>query len=71
MSFTNVDGVIKLTEEVLAASWPSTKAPLQIPFPRIAYKEALENYGSDKPCLIDEFRVRNAFLCSFLEILLS
>lgn len=57
LSFTNMENVMKLTEDVLLASWPKNKNPITVPFPRISYKYAIENYGSDKPCFLDKFLV--------------
>lgn len=57
LSFTNAENVMKVTEDVLAASWPKCKNTISTPFPRMTYNEAIEKYGSDKPCLFDKLLV--------------
>ncbi|KAJ8964825.1 hypothetical protein NQ314_004633 [Rhamnusium bicolor] len=59
MSFTNVDGVINLIEELLLYSWPEYLNPIAMKFQRISYKDALENYGNDKPDIRFEFKIQN------------
>lgn len=52
MSFTSVDGIIKLIEELIAYSWPENVAgKITIPFPRMKYHDAIHIYGNDKPDL--------------------
>ena len=48
---------MKLTEDVLVASWPKDKNPPKVPFPRMNYQYAIRNYGSDKPCVLDKLLV--------------
>lgn len=49
LSFTNQDRVLCMIEELLHNTFPK---PLpKPPFKRMTYKEALENYGTDKPNL--------------------
>jgi aspartyl-tRNA synthetase len=52
MSFVDEDDVIKITEGVMARLFKELKAiDLDLPFPRMTYKEAMEKYGIDKPDL--------------------
>jgi aspartyl-tRNA synthetase len=51
MSFVDQDDVIELTEELLAAIWRLIGYEAALPFPRMTYAEAMEQYGSDKPDL--------------------
>lgn len=48
LSFTDREGIMKLVENILAFCWPD-KTKISTPFERIAYSEAMEKYGSDKP----------------------
>ena len=54
MSFVKREDVMSIIENMLVdmvkALYPEKKVQ-QIPFPRISYKEAVENYGSDRPDL--------------------
>ncbi|XP_014783490.1 aspartate--tRNA ligase, mitochondrial isoform X2 [Octopus bimaculoides] len=50
MSFVDMDGILSLTEDMLAASWPDSKQhKLCTPFPRMPHHQALKCFGSDKP----------------------
>jgi aspartyl-tRNA synthetase len=50
MSFVDVQDVISLNEELLKyVIEKTTDKKIDIPFPRITYKEALDRYGTDKP----------------------
>lgn len=50
MSFVDVDDVISINERLLAHIFKKAKGvDIQLPLPRIKYKEAMERYGSDKP----------------------
>jgi aspartyl-tRNA synthetase len=52
MSFVDEDDVIKITEGVMARLFKELKGiDLNLPFPRMTYKEAMEKYGIDKPDL--------------------
>ncbi len=52
MSFVRETDVFSLVEEMLAAVFAEAVGiALETPFPRIAYDEAMELYGSDKPDL--------------------
>lgn len=53
MSFATQEDVFKVCEDLLMAVFNkySTKKVTQAPFPRIPFREAMENYGSDKPDL--------------------
>ncbi|NNM84109.1 aspartate--tRNA ligase [Candidatus Parcubacteria bacterium] len=49
MSFVNMEDVMNLTEEMVTASVEAMGYTIkQKPFPRISYKEAMEQYGADK-----------------------
>lgn len=61
LSFTNVDGVIQLVEEVINYAWPNFLNPIPAKFHRITYKEAMEVYGSDKPDTRFGFKVDYSF----------
>ena len=54
MSFVGQEEVMKLNEELVIETiknvYPDKKF-LQLPFPRISYKEAMEKYGTDRPDL--------------------
>ena len=58
MSFVNVDGILALIENVIRYSWPTdllTPFDSVASFQRMAYSEAIEKYGTDKP----DLRCRN------------
>lgn len=46
-------------EELLQYSWPTFLNPLPAKFKRIAYSDAMENYGSDKPDTRFENKLQN------------
>jgi aspartyl-tRNA synthetase len=51
-SFLDRDEILPLIEGLVAAIWRRTKGvELSVPFPRLAYDEAMTRYGSDKPDL--------------------
>ncbi|XP_001847765.2 aspartate--tRNA ligase, mitochondrial isoform X1 [Culex quinquefasciatus] len=49
LSFTDRHQIMSLVEGILDASWPNQLHPLQLPFPRMTYQEAMSRYGCDKP----------------------
>ena len=50
MSFVDVDAVIEVQEGFLSKLMKETKGiDLDLPLPRLTYKEAMERFGSDKP----------------------
>ncbi|XP_057672211.1 aspartate--tRNA ligase, mitochondrial [Diorhabda carinulata] len=57
MSFTNIESVIKLVEDLFAYSLELK--PKEIEFRKITYSEAMEIYGSDKPDLTFDHELRN------------
>lgn len=58
MSFTNQNGIIHLVQEVISYAWPEFLENIPPVFPRITYKDAMENYGSDKPDIRFGFKVK-------------
>ncbi|KAJ2947093.1 hypothetical protein O0L34_g16440 [Tuta absoluta] len=57
LSFTNLDGILSLIEQLLYETYPRTTH--KPPFKRMTYKYALENYGTDKPNLSFDFELKN------------
>lgn len=51
MSFCNQEDVIKVAEDLLTAMFSACGIDVKPPFNRIAYRDAMEWYGSDKPDL--------------------
>lgn len=49
MSFVDMEDVMSLTEQLLAAAWPDMKDKLSPPFPRLSFNKAMTLYGTDKP----------------------
>lgn len=49
MSFTSMNGVMSLIEDLLSYSWPEYLNPIPTRFQRMTFKQAMQNYGSDKP----------------------
>jgi len=50
-SFVGMDDVLGYVEAVLVALWDEGGHRIARPFPRIAWRDALERYGTDKPDL--------------------
>ncbi|XP_063360883.1 aspartate--tRNA ligase, mitochondrial [Cydia amplana] len=57
MSFTNLDGVLSMIESLLVDTFP--KLLQEPPFRRMTYKYALENYGTDKPNVQYDLKLKN------------
>jgi len=56
MSFCTQDDVIEQAESMLKAIFKSADIDVSLPFARMPYSEAMENYGSDKPDLRYDLR---------------
>jgi len=60
MSFVDMEDVIEVNERMLVNVFKETMGvDLKIPFNRMTYEVAMENYGSDKPDLRFEFKLKN------------
>ena len=51
MAFVDQEDVMAMAEKVIAAIWKSAGYEVQLPLPRITWKDAMDKYGSDKPDL--------------------
>ncbi len=51
MSFVEQDDVISIAEDVLRAVWGAAGYKIETPIPRMAFAEAMDRFGSDKPDL--------------------
>ena len=61
MSFVSRDDVLSMTEGMMAHVFQQTmNITLETPFPRIAYDDAMEWYGSDKPELRFDMKMQDA-----------
>ena len=58
MSFVDQDDVIALAEEVMAACWRLIGVEMQTPLPRMTWHDAMDDYGSDKPDLRFDLKIR-------------
>ncbi len=58
MSFVDQDDVIALAEEVMAACWKLIGVEIDRPIPRMTWQDAMDNYGSDKPDLRFDLKIR-------------
>jgi aspartyl-tRNA synthetase len=58
MSFVDQDDVIAVAEQVMAACWKLIGVDLPSPMPRMTWADAMADYGSDKPDLRFENRIR-------------
>src|SRR5207247_6244125 len=56
-SFVTQADVLRFVETVLVAQWAEAGRRVASPFPRLAYREAMERYGSDKPDLRYDFPI--------------
>jgi aspartyl-tRNA synthetase len=50
-SFVGQEDVLGVVEAVLAALWDEAGCAVSVPFPRLAYADAMERFGTDKPDL--------------------
>ncbi|GHV01153.1 aspartate--tRNA(Asp/Asn) ligase [Campylobacterota bacterium] len=51
MSFGDQEAVIAVAEKLLTAAFEAAGQTIATPFERLTYRDAMENYGSDKPDL--------------------
>src|ERR1017187_7965247 len=51
MSFARQETVFTVVEQFMAAGFAAAGVTLHVPFPRLAYDEAMRRFGSDKPDL--------------------
>ncbi len=49
MSFPQQETIFATVEKLVAAIWKAAGREIQIPFPRMTYQQAMEQYGIDKP----------------------
>ncbi|MDC1068218.1 aspartate--tRNA ligase [Candidatus Kapabacteria bacterium] len=60
MSFVNQDDIIELTEGFIKRIWKEIlNVDITAPFQRLSYKDAMENYGSDKPDLRFDMKIKS------------
>ncbi|MFI5280513.1 MAG: aspartate--tRNA ligase, partial [Gemmatimonadales bacterium] len=50
-SFIGAEDIYRVTEALLVALWAEAGETVTAPFPRMAYKDAMERFGTDKPDL--------------------
>ncbi len=58
-SFVEPDDIMGLVELVLSAAFAEAGERLPTPFPRMSYADAMRDYGTDRPDLRYDLRVRN------------
>ncbi len=58
MSFVDQDDVIAVSEQVIAACWRLIGVEVPLPLPRMTWHDAMDQYGSDKPDLRFDNRIR-------------
>ncbi|MDO8667208.1 MAG: aspartate--tRNA ligase, partial [Gemmatimonadales bacterium] len=58
-SFIGVEDIYAVTETVLVALWREGGHEVAAPFPRMAYRDAMERYGSDQPDLRFALEIRD------------
>ncbi len=58
-SFVGPEDIYHVVESVLVALWDEAGQAVSAPFPRLAYRDALERYGTDKPDLRYGFEIED------------
>ncbi len=58
-SFVGVEDIYALIEHILVDQWDEGGESVTAPFPRLAYRDALERYGVDKPDLRYGFEIQD------------
>ncbi len=66
MSFVDVDDVLTIVEGLMQRMFKEIKGvDVKLPLPRLTYTEAMENYGSDKPDLRFDMKIKDlSALCN-------
>lgn len=60
MSFVDIDDIIEINEKLIRKVFKEIKGiDIELPIPRMTYKEAMERFGSDKPDLRFGFELVN------------
>jgi aspartyl-tRNA synthetase len=58
-SFVGVEDIYAVIERILVDQWDEAGESVTAPFPRLAYRDALERYGVDKPDLRYGFEIQD------------
>jgi aspartyl-tRNA synthetase len=61
-SFISADDIMAVIERVLVDLWQEAGEPVEAPFPRLAWREAMERFGIDKPDLRYGLEIRDLTL---------
>jgi aspartyl-tRNA synthetase len=61
-SFISADDIMAVIERVLVDLWREGGQPVEAPFPRLPWREAMERFGIDKPDLRYGFEIRDLTL---------
>lgn len=64
LSFTDVESIIQLIEELLSYALASVGEKIPRNFLRMSYRDAMENYGTDKPDISFDFKVVSGWMAS-------
>ncbi|MFB3854505.1 MAG: aspartate--tRNA ligase [Vicinamibacterales bacterium] len=59
MSFATPETVFSVVEPLMQAAWRVAGKEIHVPFPRMSYERAMTEYGSDKPDLRFNLRIRD------------
>jgi aspartyl-tRNA synthetase len=59
-SFITRDDVVRLSEGLIAALWRAAGREASVPFPMLAYADAMERFGSDRPDTRYSLEIRDA-----------
>ncbi|XP_055939268.1 aspartate--tRNA ligase, mitochondrial-like [Argiope bruennichi] len=59
LSYTSAKDIQNLIEQLIKYSWPVEKGEVQIPFKSIKYEEAMHYYGTDKPDLRYDMKLKD------------
>ncbi len=59
MSFVDEEDVMRIAEGILQSAFSQVGINVKLPFPRLSYAEAIGSYGSDKPDLRFDLKIRD------------